>query len=233
MLLVEARHPLFMGAVAAMVATTGPLLELPLPQGTRGNIESLTYLFRPPGRSWGEGFRSLQGMKGVAIMSKQAKATGFHPVRHDRLVQEYRHDAYKSAGKLSEPTACPRCGAVFQAGRWQWIPRPEAAEEAMCPACHRIADEFPAGFVHLSGEFLDGHGQELLQLVEHTATQETERHPLERIMARTAEDGGLLITTTGIHLARRLGEALHHAYHGELEFHYNEDEILLRVHWRR
>lgn len=44
-------------------------------------------------------------------------------------------------------------------------------------------------------------------------------------------DGAVLVTTTDIHLARRLGEALHHAYQGELEYHYNPDENLLRVHW--
>jgi hypothetical protein len=47
------------------------------------------------------------------------------------------------------------------------------------------------------------------------------------------EDDGVLITTTDIHLARGIGEALHHAYQGELEYHYNEQENLLRVVWAR
>ncbi|MBS1188849.1 MAG: hypothetical protein H6R10_641 [Rhodocyclaceae bacterium] len=166
-------------------------------------------------------------------MSKHSKATGFHPVRHNRLIEEYRHDTYKTRGKPAEPAVCPVCGVVFHDGRWQWLPRPAQAEPETCPACHRIADQFPAGFVQLSGDFLADHDQEVMQLVNHTASEESGRHPLERIMATTAADGGLLITTTGIHLARRLGEALHHAYQGELEFHYNEDEMLLRVHWRR
>ena len=42
-----------------------------------------------------------------------------------------------------------------------------------------------------------------------------------------------MVTTTDIHLARGIGEALEHAYQGELEFHYNEGENLLRVHWAR
>ena len=44
---------------------------------------------------------------------------------------------------------------------------------------------------------------------------------------------GTSITTTDIHLARGIGEALHHAYQGELEFHYNPEQNLLRVNWRR
>lgn len=166
-------------------------------------------------------------------MSQHSKATGFHPVRHERLLRERRHDTYKSCGKPVEPAVCPECGAVFHAGRWQWLPRPAQARGEMCPACHRLADDFPAGHVHLSGDFLAGHAQELMHLINRTAAEESGEHPLERIMATTADDGGLLITTTGIHLARRLGEALHHACQGDLEFHYNQEEMLLRVHWRR
>ncbi|MDF2781538.1 MAG: ATPase, partial [Geminicoccaceae bacterium] len=33
-------------------------------------------------------------------------------------------------------------------------------------------------------------------------------------------DGALVVRTTDIHLPRRIGEALHHAYRGELDFHY-------------
>lgn len=47
-----------------------------------------------------------------------------------------------------------------------------------------------------------------------------------------AQDDGLLITTTDIHLARGIG-GLHHAFGGELEFHYNRQDNLLRVAWQR
>lgn len=166
-------------------------------------------------------------------MSKDSKATGFHPVRHDRLIHEREHDAYKQRLKLPEPTVCPQCGAVFHQGRWQWAPRPPAAHEEICPACHRIRDEFPAGFVHLAGEFFTAHREELMHLLRNEAEREGAEHPLERLIGTQDEDGGVLATTTSIHLARRIGEALHHAYHGELEFHYNDEEKLLRVHWRR
>ena len=47
------------------------------------------------------------------------------------------------------------------------------------------------------------------------------------------QDDKLMITTTDIHLARGIGEALEHAYRGELAFHYNKAEYLLRVRWQR
>jgi hypothetical protein len=41
------------------------------------------------------------------------------------------------------------------------------------------------------------------------------------------------ITTTDIHLSRRIGEALGRAHRGELGFRYGEEGSLLRVFWRR
>jgi NMD protein affecting ribosome stability and mRNA decay len=163
----------------------------------------------------------------------KTRFTGFHPVRRDRLVQDTRHDAYKARHKLPEPTVCPQCGAVFHAGRWQWLPRPEQAHEEMCPACHRIHDVFPAGYVSVGGAFFRDNRDELLNLVKNAEERAKAEHPLKRIMKIEDADDGILVTTTDIHLARGIGEALHHAYQGELEFHYNEQENLLRVVWER
>ncbi|MFN3545719.1 MAG: BCAM0308 family protein [Thiobacillus sp.] len=159
--------------------------------------------------------------------------TEFHPVRRDRLMQEARHDAYMAKHKLPEPTVCPGCGAVFHAGRWQWLAKPPKAHEEKCPACHRIQDNFPAGYVSVSGDFFKSHQDELLRLVHNEEAREKAEHPLKRIMKIEAQDDGALITTTDIHLARGIGDAPHHAYQGELEYHYNEQENLLRVVWKR
>lgn len=159
--------------------------------------------------------------------------TGFRPVRRDKLIQERVHDTYMIKGKLSEPSVCPTCGAVYHKGRWQWLPRPDQAREQPCPACRRISDEFPAGYVTLSGGFLAQRRDEILHLIRNHAAKAQAEHPLERIIDMTDHDGGILVTTTDIHLARGIGEALEHAYQGELEFHYNEGENLLRVHWAR
>lgn len=163
--------------------------------------------------------------------------TGFQPVRRDELRQEREHDTYKRQEKPPEPAVCPDCGAIFHAGRWQWGMRREGSTELICPACHRIRDRFPAGFLHVSGSFFGKQRDELLSLIRHHAEKARAEHPMARIMGikdnSDDPDDGIVITTTDIHLARDLGEALHHAYHGELEFHYNKEEKLLRVHWSR
>jgi NMD protein affecting ribosome stability and mRNA decay len=157
----------------------------------------------------------------------------FQPVSGDRLLQELVHDSYKAGRKLAEPTRCPDCGAVFQNGRWTWGTAPAAAHAERCPACHRIHDKFPMGFVMLKGEFLQAHRDEIMHLMRHHEAKEKAEHPLQRIMAIVDDADGVMVTTTDAHLARDLAQALHHAYKGELEFHYNKDDNLLRATWSR
>lgn len=164
-------------------------------------------------------------------MSHKAIPAGFHPIRRDRLIQEHVHDAYKIKGKLHEPTVCPTCGAVFHEGHWQWMEAPPGAVKHPCPACMRIQHNYPAGYVHLSGNFFVTRRDEVMRLVYNEEKREREEHPLKRIMASEEKDGMTIVTTTDIHLARMIGEALHHAYQGNLEFHYNPEQNLLRVTW--
>lgn len=170
-------------------------------------------------------------------MSKQSKSTRLHsigaPLRGAGVIKERDHDAYRADHKPPEPTACPTCHATFHAGRWQWGAPVAGAHEALCPACRRIHDAFPAGYLTIEGDFFKLHRDELLRLVEHRAEHVKAEHPLQRIMAIEETDDGVLVTTTDTHLARGLGEALHHAYQGELNFRHEEAQNLLRAHWRR
>jgi len=135
--------------------------------------------------------------------------------------------------KPPEPALCPECGLVFHKGRWQRAPRPVKAHEHLCPACHRIKDRFPAGYVKLSGDFLGAHRDEIRHLIRNEEQQEAANHPLQRIMEITEEGGVTSVTTTDVHLARRIGEALHHAYQGKLDIKYSQDEYVVRVAWER
>jgi NMD protein affecting ribosome stability and mRNA decay len=104
---------------------------------------------------------------------------------------------------------------------------------SLCPACQRIKDEYPAGFVTLSGEFLQEHREEILGLVHNVEEREKAQHPLKRIMEIRDEAGEISITTTDLHLARSIGDALHHAYAGELDYEYAKGADSLRVTWKR
>ena len=143
------------------------------------------------------------------------------------------HDPYKTRLKLPEPTVCPACNAVFQGGRWQWAETPADANQAACQACNRIADKIPAGVVTLSGDFLAENRSEILNLARNQETLEKGAHPLHRIMKIESGANRVTINTTDIHLPRRIGEAVHRAYSGELDFQYDQGEYFLRVNWHR
>ncbi len=153
--------------------------------------------------------------------------------RHDKLIQEKRHDTYQEREKWPEPTVCSECNAVFLEGRWAWLEPSDKANTIVCPACQRIKDAFPAGYLEIKGAFFDSHREELLGLIHNLEAQEKGEHPMERLMAITAEEDQTLITTTGIHLARRIGEALQHAYEGDLDFTYGDAEKIIRMTWIR
>ena len=153
--------------------------------------------------------------------------------RGDRTHQSDEKDPYASRGKLPDPTACPKCGALYRKGRWTWGAAPADAHRTECPACRRIADAYPAGIVRLTGAFAKTHAEEIRSLVRHVEEREKKEHALKRIMAVESDGDALVVTTTDEHLARGIGEAVKHAYQGELDYSFSEAENVLRVEWKR
>lgn len=151
----------------------------------------------------------------------------------DHILDELRHDPYQTKGKYSEPTRCPECGLVYAKGRWHRGDAPAGAKGTPCPACKRVADKLPAGFVRIDGPFAHEHRTEVLNLARNEAQREAEEHPLRRIIAIEEGDEEVVITTTDLHLPRRIGQALAHAWDGRLEMQQSQDEYIVRVHWRR
>jgi hypothetical protein len=104
----------------------------------------------------------------------------------------------------------------------------------MCPACERIRDRAPSGVLLLTGEFVAKHRDEVLGLARNEEAHLKAEHPLARIIKiedQTEAPEGVVITTTDPHLARRIGEALHHAHRGTFACRYEENEDLLRANW--
>jgi hypothetical protein len=103
----------------------------------------------------------------------------------------------------------------------------------MCPACQRIEDGFPAGYITLKGDFFGEHRDEIVALIVAKEQKEKAERPLQRLMAIEEIKGGIQVTTTDSHLARGIGEALYDAYKGDLKLRYSRDENLLRATWKR
>lgn len=163
----------------------------------------------------------------------KANRSGWRPVPRDEVVAESPQEASLPRARLPESTRCLGCGAVFVRGRWIWGAADGEVAGTLCPACRRISEDLPAGYVALSGKFVASHREELIVRMRHVESREKAGHPLERVMAIARVRDGMLATTTSIHLARAIGEALEDAFEGNLDFQYNDAESLLRVQWCR
>jgi NMD protein affecting ribosome stability and mRNA decay len=148
-----------------------------------------------------------------------------------RVFDDQRHDPYQSAGKSTEPACCGQCGAVYHGGRWRWGDASAAARSEVCPACRRIHDRLPAGWLILEGPLVSAQGAELLAIIRNEAEHERIEHPLNRIMEIDQHDARIAISTTDIHLPQRIGEALKRAHHGDLAIQYGKDEYSVLVRW--
>ena len=156
-------------------------------------------------------------------------------VRHygERVFNADRHDPYQAAGKYREPTQCEDCGAVYHRGRWEWGSAPADAQAALCPACRRVRDKLPAGRVVLEGPFVAIHRSDLMNLVRNEAAHEGREHPLHRLMEVEERPDRVDLATTDIHLPRRIGDALRHAFHGDPAFLYRDEANFMRGNWTR
>ncbi|MBI5624045.1 MAG: ATPase [Elusimicrobia bacterium] len=155
--------------------------------------------------------------------------------RRDRLIVATVEDRYRAPARMPEPAVCLGCKAVYRKGRWQWLPQaPSSAVGLVCQACRRARDGFPAGTMTICGEFARQHEDEIIGLARRQAQVEQQEHPLHRIMRIQRTADGIVITTTDIHLPRRIGEALRRAFKGgRLELSFQKAGYGVRATWRR
>lgn len=154
--------------------------------------------------------------------------------RMDKLIQEYIHDPYFTKEKYHDPSVCEVCGVAFHNGIFEWLKDvPKDAGNIVCPACRRIQDKYEGGVVNLEGKFLEKHSEEIMNLIKNTEEEEINYRPLERIISIEKEDGKIIIKTAYEHLARRIGEAIHRAFKGDLKLNYPEGKKYIRVYWHR
>jgi ribosomal subunit interface protein len=154
----------------------------------------------------------------------------------ETIVSEAGNDAYRLTAHLAEPSTCGTCGVLYRAGRWQWpgegVKQPPGAV-ITCPACRRIADNLPAGVLTLSGKFLASHREDVLAALRAEERLESAEHPLHRVMTTEESRGEMVITTTDVHLPRRIADAIANAYGGAVEMQYGPEDETVRVSWRR
>jgi NMD protein affecting ribosome stability and mRNA decay len=163
-------------------------------------------------------------------------ATFTHRVDHDGG----RHRPPRAP---SEPSLCAGCGAVYINRHWSRsaASRVRAARRAgdpiavrVCPACRQRTTGVPHGFLHVSGEFVAQHREDILHLLHNEVSRAMDDNPLGQVLD-WGEDGtgGLLLTTTTEHLAIRLGRGLEKAFDGKVLYGFSHENKLAHVWWHR
>ena len=91
--------------------------------------------------------------------------------------------------------------------------------------------KFPAGVVELRGAFGRQQKEEIVRLARHQEEAEKSEHPLNRIIKIDEDADKIIITTTDIHLPRRIGDAVERAFHGILDEDFDKGGYFVRVRW--
>lgn len=69
-------------------------------------------------------------------------------------------------------------------------------------------------------------------MLRNAERAEGEEHPLERLMDLVDEpDGSLVVTTTGLHLARAIANKLERRFHRHARIHYPGEQERVQVDW--
>jgi len=143
-------------------------------------------------------------------------------------------DPCLSRSSWSDPTVCKDCAAVYHEGRWQWAEeRPKNAHKDVCPACYRIHEKMPAGFLTLGGDFFLQHRNEIMRLIHHTVETQEADDPLKRIMGIKDADNGVVITFTDMRLLHDVGMAIQHVYKGDFTIKFPRATDDIRASWVR
>ncbi|MBT1071302.1 BCAM0308 family protein [Pelotalea chapellei] len=149
-------------------------------------------------------------------------------------------DVYISDAGMKEVAVCTGCKALYWNKRWYPDESASAGlsndmirSEVLCPACHRMQDNNPAGIVTYSGEYLHDHEREILSTIKNTEERARIKNPLARIMEIKQEGGSMTVSTTDDKLAQKLGRDIYKAYSGSLEYQWSRENRFVRVNWNR
>ena len=88
--------------------------------------------------------------------------------------------------------------------------------------------------LRLSGDFFEQNRYEIMSLVFRFVEQQKTEHPMKCILGiEDANNDGVLITFTDIHLLRGVGEAIKHAHKGEFTIQSSESTDVIHATWVR
>jgi NMD protein affecting ribosome stability and mRNA decay len=149
-------------------------------------------------------------------------------------------DVYIGDSGVKEVAVCSGCNALYWNKRW--YPDESVSTglsddmiriDILCPACHRIQDNNPAGVVTYSGNYLQEHKDEILNTIKNSEEKSRLKNPLARIMEIKEDGNSMIVNTTDDKLAQKLGRDIFKAHSGSLEYKWSREHNFIRVNWNR
>jgi hypothetical protein len=92
----------------------------------------------------------------------------------------------------------------------------------------RVEGRYPAGTIRIH-DVAAGERAEVRRMIANVLEREREEHPLERVMDVVDEDANLVVTTTGLHAARCVADALKRRYKDGVTIRYGAGPRLVTV----
>jgi NMD protein affecting ribosome stability and mRNA decay len=140
-------------------------------------------------------------------------------------------------GRLTEPRACERCGAVFARRIWQ---RPAKVSHALlgratwtvCPACRQASREEYCGRIRLQGAFAFANQKEIRRRIENVAARASHTQPERRIVSIERDGEVIEVLTTSQKLAHRIVNELKKTFRGRASYSWSDDGSLFAI-WER
>jgi NMD protein affecting ribosome stability and mRNA decay len=162
-----------------------------------------------------------------------------HIVRRKSIDPE-GSDPYLNKDAPDDMALCRRCGAVYHEKRWykrEDLPGKLAGSPntalVLCPGCQKVRDKYAEGYLSIEGQFVEEHGDEIMNVIENKEGLQAYINPLEQIVEIKRFDGHIEVQTTTEKLAQRIGQILQKAFSGELVYKWSKDKSLARIIWTR
>ena len=143
----------------------------------------------------------------------------------------------RRAGRLTEPAACERCGAIYSRRVWR---RPRVVTAGLlgrvvwtqCPACRQARGGEYWGRVIVRGAFAPANQAAIRQRIENVAARAESTQPERRLVSVEREGGALDVLTTSQKLAHRIVHELKKTFRGRARYAWSDDGSLYAV-WER
>jgi NMD protein affecting ribosome stability and mRNA decay len=134
-------------------------------------------------------------------------------------------------GRLREPKACERCGAIFARRMWQRQAKVShsvlaRAEWTVCPACRQASQEEYWGRVVIRGARALRDESAIRRRIDNVAERAGFTQPERRLVSVERQGDTLEVLTTSQKLAHRIVHELKKVFRGQASYAWSEDGSL-------